>query len=147
MGLRFPMFIDLTGKPAVVVGGGAVGLRRAAVLRGFGADVTVVAPEAQEMPEGVRYVRRPYANGDLAGAFLAVAAADDRAVNHAVYQEARGLGIPVNVCDCQEECDFFFPAICRTETLVAGVVGDGSDHKKTALAAKAVRRALEEMEP
>ena len=53
MGLRFPMFIDLTGKPAVVVGGGAVGLRRAAVLRGFGADVTVVAPEAQEMPEGV----------------------------------------------------------------------------------------------
>ncbi len=41
MSLRFPLFVDLTGKAAVVVGGGAIGLRRAAVLQRFGARVTV----------------------------------------------------------------------------------------------------------
>ena len=146
MELRFPLFMDLTGKRVVVVGGGTIGLRRAGVLRDFGAEVTVIAPAGQEKPKGVRYIRRPYGTGDLTGAFLAVAATDDRAVNRAVYEEAKRLGIPVNVCDCQSECDFFFPAICRAETLVAGVVGDGSDHRKTARAAKAIRKTLEELE-
>ena len=89
---------------------------------------------------------RAYCEGDLAGAFLVVAATNDRRVNHAVYVEAKRRGILVNVCDCQSECDFFFPAICRAETLVAGVVGDGSDHRKTARAAKAIRKTLEELE-
>ena len=59
----------------------------------------------------------------------------------------RRRGIPVNICDCPGECDFYFPAICRTEELVAGLVGDGSDHARTARAAKAVRKTLEELEP
>ena len=42
---RFPLFIDLTGRKAVVVGGGAVGLRRAKALRRYGAEVTVVSPD------------------------------------------------------------------------------------------------------
>ena len=146
MSLRFPLFVDLTGKAAVVVGGGAIGLRRAAVLQRFGARVTVIAPEIREKPEGIACLLRSYRPGDLAGAFLAVAAANDRAVNHAVYEEARDRGILVNVCDCPGECDFYFPAICQTETLVAGLVGDGSDHRRTARAAKAVRKTLEELE-
>ena len=146
MNLRFPLFIDLDGKAAVVVGGGAIGMRRAAVLRDFGAAVTVVAPEIREEPEGVACFLRAYQPGDLSGAFLAVAATNDRAVNHAVYEEASRLGIPVNVCDCPAECGFFFPAVCQGEGLVAGVVGDGSDHRRTAQAAKAIRKTLEELE-
>ena len=146
MSLRFPLFVELTGKAAVVVGGGAIGLRRAAVLQRFGARVTVIAPEIREKPEGIAGLLRSYQSGDLTGAFLAVAATNDRAVNHAVYEEARDRGILVNVCDCPDECDFYFPAICQTETLVAGLVGDGSDHRRTARAAKAVRKTLEELE-
>ena len=146
MSLRFPLFVDLAGKAAVVVGGGAIGLRRAAVLQRFGARVTVIAPEIREKPEGIAGLLRSYQSGDLTGAFLAVAATNDRAVNHAVYEEARDRGILVNVCDCPDECDFYFPAICQTETLVAGLVGDGSDHRRTARAAKAVRKTLEELE-
>ena len=146
MSLRFPLFVDLAGKAVVVVGGGAIGLRRAAVLQRFGARVTVIAPEIREKPEGIACLLRSYRPGDLAGAFLAVAATNDRAVNHAVYEEARDRGILVNVCDCPDECDFYFPAICQTETLVAGLVGDGSDHRRTARAAKAVRKTLEELE-
>ncbi len=146
MSLRFPLFVDLAGKAVVVVGGGAIGLRRAAVLQRFGARVTVIAPEIREKPEGIAGLLRSYQSGDLTGAFLAVAATNDRAVNHAVYEEARDRGILVNVCDCPDECDFYFPAICQTETLVAGLVGDGSDHRRTARAAKAVRKTLEELE-
>ena len=41
---RFPLFLDLTGRRAVVLGGGTVGLRRAAALARFGAEVTVISP-------------------------------------------------------------------------------------------------------
>lgn len=145
--LRFPLFIDLSGQSAVVVGGGSVACRRAEVLRRFGAEVTLIAPECIACPEGVLWLARRYESGDLDGAALAVAATDDRQVNHQVGSDAAALGIPVSVADAPEECTFFFPAICNGEGLVAGVVGDGSDHRRTARAAKAIREALKELEP
>lgn len=145
--MRFPLFVDLSGKQAVLVGGGAVSARRAEVLLRFGAEVTVIAPELHApFPDGVTHLSRPYAPGDLEGAFLAVAATDDRAVNRAVGEEARGKGIPVSVADCPEECTFFFPAICEGGALVAGVISkNGADHRATAAGAAAIRRTLEEL--
>ena len=145
MSQRFPLFLDLSGKSAVLIGGGAVASRRAAVLLSFGAKVTVISPVLRTPMKGVVHMPRPYQPGDLEGAFLALAATDDRTVNHAVFLEARERGILVNVCDCPEECGFFFPAICRTDSLVAGVAGDGSDHRRTAQAAAAIRKTLEEL--
>ena len=78
---RFPLFVDLTGRTAVVIGGGMVGLRRAEALRDFGAAVTVVSPALASPAEGLRHIPRGYVPGDLAGAYLAVAAAGDPAVN------------------------------------------------------------------
>ena len=75
-----------------------------------------------------------------------VAATDDRAVNRAVGEEAKVQGIPVSVADCPEECTFFFPAVCTGENLVAGVIGRGDDHARTARAARAIRSALEGLE-
>ena len=60
-------------------------------------------------------------------------------------EEARALGIPVSVADAQEECTFFFPAVCLGDGLVAGVVSDGVGHRRTAEAAKAIRKTLEEL--
>ena len=141
---RFPLFVSLEGKSAVVVGGGTVGLRRAEVLRRFGAEVTVVSPALSGAAEGFRWISRAYEPGDLAGAFLAVAATDRQSVNDAVGREARQAGVLFNRSDCPGDCDFFFPAICEGDGLVAGIVGDGSDHKKTAQAAKMIRKILEE---
>ena len=141
--MRFPLFIELEGQRAVVIGGGTVGTRRAAALRDFGAAVTLISPTIQRPLAGIAHLPRPYRPGDLTGAWLAVAAADDRAVNHAVYEEATALGILVNVCDCPAECGFFFPAICEGGGLTAGVVGDGSDHRRTAAVAKRIRETLE----
>lgn len=142
---RFPLFIDLNGKKCVVIGGGKIALRRIGVLLDFGADVTVIAPACESVPEDVTFLKRPYQPGDLTGAFLAVAATNDREVNHQVGLEARQNGIFVSVADRKEESTFFFPAICKGNGLVAGVVSHGEEHKKTAAAAREIRKVLEEL--
>ena len=143
--LRFPMFVDLHGRCAVVVGGGKVGARRANVLLQFGAEVTVIDPAAPPVP-GTVHVRRGYLPGDLQGAFICIAATDSRTVNYRVGQDARALGVPVSVADAPDECDFFFPAVCVGEGIVAGVVSSGSAHEKTVSTAGRIRRMLEETE-
>jgi len=143
---RFPLFVSLEGRTAVVVGGGTVGMRRAKVLRRFGAEVTVISPALAGPAEGLRWLARAYEPGDLAGACLAVAAADSPEVNAAVGREARQRGVLFNRSDCPEDCDFFFPAVCEGDGLIAGVVGDAHDHKKTAQAARRIREVLVEME-
>ena len=145
MEARFPLFVDLHGARAVLVGGGAVSARRAGVLLRFGANITVIAPELRApFPPEVVHLPRPYQAGDLAGAVLAVAATDSRAVNRSVGEEARERGIPVSVADCPKECTFFFPAICEGGDLVAGVVSKSGDHRGVAAATAAIRRMWEE---
>ncbi len=143
---RFPLFVDLTGKKVVLVGGGTIAARRIATLRLFGCEIEVVAPELKCSPEGLLWKQRAYTSGDLEGACLAIAATDSRSVNHQVGMDAGELGIPVSVADCESECTFYFPAVCTGENLIAGVVSGGKDHHRTARAAKAIRRALEELE-
>ena len=143
---RFPLFIDLNGKRAVIIGGGNIALRRAHILQSFGAQVTMIAPECKEIPDGVQFMQRPYHSGDLSGAFLAVAATNDRAVNRQVGQDAVRAGIFVSVADRKEESTFYFPAICVGNGLVSGVVSQGEQHHKTAQAAREIRTVLEDME-
>lgn len=142
--LRFPLFLDLTGKLVVLVGGGVIAQRRIGTLRNFGCQIKVVSPRLLPDPEGLCWVPREYRTGDLQGAVLAIAATSSREVNHRVGQDAKALGIPVSVADCEAECSFYFPAICLGEDLVAGVTSSGKDHRKTARAAKEIRKLLED---
>ena len=142
---RFPLFLDLSGKRVVLIGGGTIAARRIGTLRMFGCQIVVVSPELKCSTEGLTWLQRPYQNGDLEGACLAIAATNDRQVNHQVGLDAQAMGIPVSVADCEAECTFYFPAVCAGEDLIAGVVSTGKDHHKTARAAKAIRRALEEL--
>lgn len=143
---RFPLFVDLNEKKAVIIGGGKIALRRAEILLSFGAKVTIIAPECEAVPEGAIFLQRPYQSGDLSGAFLAVAATNNRIVNQQVGKEASAAGIFVSVADRKEESTFFFPAICAGSGLIAGVVSQGEQHKKTATAAQKIRTVLEELE-
>ena len=143
--LRFPLFLDLTGKKVVLVGGGTIASRRIGTLRLFGCQIVVIAPELKSREADITWIRRPYEMGDLEGAYLAIAATSDRQVNHQVGEEAHRLGIPVSVADCEAECSFYFPAICLGEELVAGVVSSGRDHNRTARTAREIRKLLEEM--
>ena len=101
----FAAFLDLRGKPGVVVGGGAVAALKAEALLRSGVRLTVIAPElcprlAELTLFGVlRHEARRFQPGDLVGAEIAMAATDDPAVNASVSAAARALKIPVNVAD------------------------------------------------
>ncbi len=127
------VLVGLAGQRCVVVGGGAVAARKAAGLAEAGARPVVISPELGPEMESlvdlgqVDLLRRPYQVGDLAGAALAIAATDDRAVNGAVAREGRLRGALVNVVDDPELCTFTTPAVVRRgDLLVAISTGGGS---------------------
>lgn len=128
----YPINLDLRGRECVVVGGGAVAERKVEGLLECGARVTVVSPELT--PEllslveagGIGWVNREYSPGALAGAFLVIAATDDRNVNQAVSDEAMSGGILVNVVDDPELCSFIVPATVKRGDLMVSISTSGS---------------------
>src|SRR4051794_13445785 len=113
----FPIFLDLAGKPVLLVGGGDVAARKFALLGEAGAVVKGVAPElGSELTAAVAggaatHVARIFEAGDMDGAWLVVAATSDRAVNAAVAAAAHTARIPCNVVDDRELSSFIMPAI------------------------------------
>lgn len=125
----FPMFVDLTGRSCLVVGGGRVALRKVKTLLDFGAVVTVIAPEiCSELSglPGITFSHRPYISSDCEGRALVIAATNSRACNQAVAADCKAQGIPVNVIDSQEESTFLFPAYARQGEIVAAVSSGGN---------------------
>lgn len=108
-------FLDLQGQSALVVGGGAVALRRVRTLLEAGLRVTVVAPELHPdlVALPVRAERRPYHPEDLRGVRLVVAATDSAAVNDAVTFDAGAAGVLVNHAGDAARGTLRFPAVTR----------------------------------
>ena len=137
----YPLFMDVSGRRCVVIGGGGVASRKARGLLASGARVVVVSPDVSPEIEAmdVTVERRPYAPGDLAGAALAFAATDRREVNAAVAREATENGIPVNVADRPDEGDFALPSVLRRGGLQVAVSTGGA----SPTLARKIRDALE----
>lgn len=114
--MHFPLFIDLADRPCLVVGAGSVAERKVRVLNDFGARVFLVAPE----------VNRPFAEADLDGRALVVAATDDAALNARIARLCRARGILVNVVDDPGNCTFIFPAYVRKGPLTVAVSSGGT---------------------
>ena len=137
------MFLDLRGRRAVVIGGGAVAEQKVHGLIAAGAHVTLVSPETTPALTdlarrgAIELRRRPYRPGDLAGAWLAIAASDDRAVNEAAWAEAERVGVPLNAVDDLEHCSFIAPAIHREGDITVAVSTGG---KSPALAVRLRQR-------
>jgi precorrin-2 dehydrogenase/sirohydrochlorin ferrochelatase len=128
----FPLFLKLTARPCIVVGGGNLAETKIESLLAAQAKVTVIAPEAcarivdfAEAGE-VEWHRRAYTEGDLEGSFLVVAATDDPAVNRAVFQEATQKGILCNCVDDPPFCDFYFPSVVRRGDLQIAISTAGA---------------------
>ena len=126
MRFAYPVTLDLAGRTAVVVGGGAVAARKAAGLLAAGCGtVRVVSPDVgSAMPAGVEHVAERYAGPrHLVGAFLAFAATNDRAVNDAVVRDAAAAGILVNRADADDALpgDFATPALLRRGPVTVAV--------------------------
>jgi precorrin-2 dehydrogenase/sirohydrochlorin ferrochelatase len=128
----YPIFIDLNGKKAVVVGGGHIAERKVNTLLECGAVVTVVAPEATEgirsLSNGGRitWIARGYCSGDLEGAFCTYASTDDNTINRAVYAEASQNSQLCNVVDVPALCNFIVPSIVNRGELTVAVSTSGN---------------------
>lgn len=141
----YPVFLDLTDRLCLVIGGGAVAERKVEGLLRAGGVVTVISPALTErlnvwVKEGkVRHVTRRYRMGDLTGYRIAFAATSNVEVNRAVYAEGRRTGVWVNAADDPSNCDFILPSVLRRGELVVAVSTGG----KSPALAKAIREELE----
>lgn len=127
-----PIFLDVTGRRCLVVGGGEVAARKVASLLEADADVIVVSPSlvdaiAELAREGrIRHLKREYAAGDMADAALVYAATDDAQLHQRLHAEARDRGIPINVADEPALCTFIAPAVLTRGSLKIAVSTEGA---------------------
>jgi uroporphyrin-III C-methyltransferase/precorrin-2 dehydrogenase/sirohydrochlorin ferrochelatase len=141
----FPLFLDLAGKPVLLVGGGAVAARKFGLLGEAGAQVTVVSPTLGKELEAARasgrftHVPRGFDAADVDGRWLVVAATNDRAVNAAVAAAANASRIPCNVVDDRELSSFIMPAIIDRSPVQIAVSTGGT----SPVLARLIRERLE----
>ena len=151
-----PLNLIIDDRKALVVGGGQVGRRKTRTLLEAGAQVELVCPEAVEelralAAEGrIRWTRRAFRPGDVAGHLLVFACTDDKHVNRAILDEARLARVPCCCADLNwSDGDFTTPATARLGDLVVAVSTSGQncraarDAKKEIVAALGERRDLE----
>ncbi len=142
--------LRLTGKKVVVVGGGTVAQRRLPLLVASGADVHVITTSATPAVEalsrqevGITMTIREFRDGDLAGAWYAIAATDDPDVNAAVVAEAESRHVFCVRADVAVEGTAVTPASFEYEGLAVGVLAAG-EHRRSAAIRSAIHEALQQ---
>ena len=127
---HLPIFLNVMGRRALVVGGGTVAARKTDLVVRAGCDVTVVAPTLNNdmarlvQENDIKHKTGELIAADLDGCTIAFGASADNAINRKLRDLAGSAGVPVNIADDPELCDFIMPAIVdRSPILVA--VGSG----------------------
>ena len=144
-----PIFLNIRQQPCLVVGGGAVAARKAAMLLRSGARVTVLAPvlaadfDADLAAGRVTYRAANFRPEDVNGYVIVIAATDDQAVNRAVADAAKALRIAVNVVDQPDLCSFIMPSIIDRSPLIVAVSSGGA----SPVLARLLRARLESLIP
>jgi siroheme synthase-like protein len=146
----YPVNLLVRGRRVVVVGAGRIAARKIEPLLDAGAVVEVVAPETndevRDWADAGRLVlhQRPFAAADVDGAWLALTATDDPAVNAAVHAAAEAARVWVNSADDPANCSFTLMSVIRRGDLVVSI---GTGGRSPALAAHLRRRLEEELGP
>lgn len=144
----FPMFVDMTERECLIVGGGNVAYRKVIVMLDFGAKVTVVAEDicdelrkltiddiASEDKTGsytankenrITFIKRRFERKDCDGMEMVIAATDDNALNHEIAEYCKANGIMVNAVDQKADCNFIFPSYIKEKNLVAAFSSGGN---------------------
>lgn len=142
----FPMFIDISDKKIVMIGGGMIAERRVKALLYFAENITVIAPEItaeiQKLADDGRIVwkKMRYVKEVLDGADFVLAVTDDADCNEQIVLDCQKQGIMVNTSHKKELCDFYFPGTVIDDDIVVGISSSGQDHTKV----KTMRELIEE---
>jgi siroheme synthase-like protein len=128
----YPIFLEMKGRPVIVIGGGEVGLEKVRGLLAAEARVTVVSPElhpeleALKAAGAIEHIARDWREGDIDGFELVMIATDDRSVNGAIAAEAKRKRIWVNAADDPPNCDFILPSVVRRGSVTLAASTGGS---------------------
>jgi len=144
----YPLLLDLSGRRAIVVGGGPVAARRARAMGEAGARVDVVAPwacediwELHDLGQ-VRLIAREYERGDLDGTWLVHTATGDATIDRKVADDAAEANIWCVRADDAAASTAWTPAVAREGDVVVAVSAGGDPRRATALR-DAIRLLLE----
>lgn len=129
---KYPIFLELAGRRVVLVGAGAVAVRKARSLLDAKARLVIVAERVDDMLTdlctggGAELIRSRYSKDYLAGAVLAIAATNNQKLNGQIYKDCQELEILCNVVDQPELCDFYVPAVVKRGDLQIAVGTEGN---------------------
>ncbi|MEU7065038.1 uroporphyrinogen-III C-methyltransferase [Streptomyces sp. NPDC046161] len=143
----YPVGLRLAGRRVVVIGGGQVAQRRLPALIAAGADVLLVSPSATPSVDAmaetgeIRWERRRYEDGDLAGAWYALIATRDREANDRASAEAESNRVWCVRADDAEAATAWTPATGRVEGVTVAVLS-GNDPRRSAAVRDAVVEGL-----
>lgn len=143
----YPIFLDLSGKRCVVVGGGRVAERKCSTLIRTGARITVISPIITKRLAGyrekglIRHIPRGYKRCDIKTAFIVIAATDSGEVNEKVAREVLAAGKLLNVVDVPSRCNFIVPSVLRRGLLTIAISTGGA----SPALAKTIRKELQKL--
>ena len=133
----FPLFIDLSDKQIVVIGGGHIAERRIKVLTDFTKNIKVIAPKITPVIENlskenkISWIKKEFSEDDINGAYMVLAVTDNYDVNHRIYEACKKQNIFISNAGDVNECEFHFPGIICYDEVVIGFNGGGYSHSKT----------------
>ncbi|MHC4104353.1 MAG: precorrin-2 dehydrogenase/sirohydrochlorin ferrochelatase family protein, partial [Planctomycetota bacterium] len=128
---KYPIFLELGGRRCVVIGGGAVAVRKAQALLNAGARLVVVADRIDNMMtvncqgKNAELIKSRYSKDYLAGAVLVIAATNNNTLNKQIYKDCQELEILCNVVDVPDLCDFYVPAVVKRGDLQIAIGTEG----------------------
>jgi precorrin-2 dehydrogenase/sirohydrochlorin ferrochelatase len=145
----YPVMLDIRGKNAIVIGGDQIAAEKAAGLVAAGAAVRVISQSFCDAlltlaeQQKVTLTAKAYQTGDLAGAFLVIAATNDQHVAEAAWNESQERRQPINVVDMPRYCSFILPSILRRGQLTIAISTEGASPGL----AKRIRQQIEKLFP
>jgi precorrin-2 dehydrogenase/sirohydrochlorin ferrochelatase len=128
---KYPIFLELGGRRAVIVGGGAVATQKAQALLAAGARLVVVSKDIDDALSSLcrgsnaELIKSGYSKSYIAEAALVIAATSNERLNKQIYKDCQELEILCNVVDSPELCDFIVPAVVKRGDLQIAIGTEG----------------------
>ncbi len=128
----FPLYIDLSDKKVLIVGGGNIALEKLEKLLQFTKNITIIAKEVKYntytliKEHCLTYYQRAYRIGDIEGFDIVIVATDDINLQESIFLESRGKHILVNSVDNTKYCDFIFPSFIKRGDLTISFSTSGA---------------------
>ncbi len=145
----FPMFVDLTDRKILVVGGGAIAHEKLEKLVQFTKEITVITPEMSAETHTLigehclTLYNRSYRTGDIEGFDMVIVATDTLTLHRQIWEETRNTRVLVNSVDDTRYCDFIFPSFVKQDDLTVAFSTGGA----SPAFAKHIRRWFQDILP